>query len=317
MKALVTGGAGVLGSNLTKLLYDKGFDVRVIDVVRKEEAWRLKEIMDKINYVWKSSFDVETSDVKDVDLIIDSAIGFADRPFGLNSPKTTVLYNILPSLGTLEAVKKLEKKPLMIYPSSFNVFYGEEKVIREDSKLSPSSVYGFTKACTELLYYTYYKSYGVPIIITRVGSAYGPKGRSDELPHRLIIYCLKGREFYLRSPESKRLWTYSKDVLSFYDKLIEKSEELIGYTLHCAGNKKDEIITNTELAKRISKIVGKEMKITYGSYDIGELINGKPVNFEVDCSFTRKLLNWKPKYSLDEGLKETVEWFKENIDNYG
>jgi CDP-glucose 4,6-dehydratase len=156
----------------------------------------------------------------------------------------------------------------------------------------------------------------VPVIITRVGSCFGPKGRSDELPHRLIIYALKNRKFYLRSPRAKRLWTYSRDAIRFYERLFEKLDECVGLTLHCAGNKNNEILENIELARMVKKLTNDDMEIIEGEYELGEIVDGKPIEFQTDCSFTRELLGWKPKYSVEEGLRRTIEWFKKNLWRY-
>lgn len=318
MRVFIAGIAGVLGSNLARLCLDLGYEVRGNDIVRKEEAWRLAEIMDEIEYLWKSSWDLCRHDLKGVDVVIDCAIGFADRPMGLASPQHVMIGNLMPALRLLEAVRRLKPMPYVIYPSSFNALYGHRPghTFTESTPPKPSSLYGWTKASAELLYYNYYRCYNVPVIITRVGSAFGPKMRSDELPARLIIHALKGRDFSLRSPMAKRLWCYAKDVLRFYERLFQKMWECVGLTLHCAGNRGDEIITNLELAERIKRLTGSDFEIYEAEYEPGEMVDGKPIDFSIDSSFTRQLLNWEPKYSIEEGLKETIDWFKENLWRY-
>ncbi|MCD6411547.1 MAG: NAD(P)-dependent oxidoreductase, partial [Thermoplasmata archaeon] len=304
MRVLILGGAGVLGSNLTEFFLSKGFDVKTIDIVRREEAWRLASIIDQIDYSWKSSFDLVREDVKGIDIIVECAAQ-ADRPLGNNAPWFTTHTNLFGPLRLLEIVRRLKEKPTIIYPSSFNSLYGHKPgtTFTERTLPLPSSVYGWSKGCAELLYLMYHKAFNVPVIITRTGSAFGPRMRSDELVARLIIYALKNRSFYLRSPEAKRLWTYGKDILSFYEKLIEKIDEAIGMTLICAGNKNDEIITNIDLANRVKKLTNSDYEIIPGEYEPGEKINGKPINFKIDSSFTRKFLNWKPKYTIEDGLR--------------
>lgn len=313
----------MLGSSLAELLVSKGYDVVCVDIVRKEEAWRLKDVIDKVKYIWKSSVDLTQDDIRDVNIIVDCGLAVADRPLGDASPVHTVLGNIMPALRLLELARRVEPKPVMIYPSSFNALYRHVgAVFKEDTPVAPASIYGWTKAAVEELYRVYHVAYGVPVIITRVGSCFGPKGRSDELPHRLIIACLCGaKRFYLRSPYSKRLWTYMKDALRFYEKLFERlssgDRDLIGKTLHLAGNRGDKIVTNVELAELIKRLTGREdMEIVPGEYEPGELIYGRPVDFMVDSSYTRRLLNWEPVYTLEEGLAETIEWFRKNLHMY-
>ncbi len=312
MRVLITGGAGVLGSALAEFLLDKGYSIRVVDIVKKEEAWRLGEVIDSVEYVWKAVEDLEKSDLEGCDLIIHCAAQ-PDRPLGNYSPLYTVYDNVIPTLHLLELSKKLSNKPYLIYPSSLNEYYGLS-FVNERTSPKPSSIYGFSKAAASMLFETYHLEYGLKTIVTVVGSAFGKRMRSDELIAKLIIYGLKGRKFILKSPESKRLWCYSKDVLNFYEKLLQHLDECVGKRLICAGNKGDEILTNVQLAEKVKKFV--PLEYTLGDYEPGELIDGKPVDFKIDGSYTRNLLGWKPKYSVDEGLKETVDWFKQNIWRY-
>jgi len=318
VQIFITGIAGVLGSSLAKLCVERGWKVRGNDIMRREEAWRLGEVIDEIEYIWKSSWDISSEDLRGAEVVIDCAIGFADRPMGIGSPQHVLIANLMPALRLLEIVSKLKEKPIVIYPSSFNALYGNlpGTTFTEDTAPRPSSLYGFTKASAELLYYTYYRCYNVPVIITRVGSAFGPKMRSDELVAKLIIHALKGRDFFLRSPNAKRIWCYSKDVMEFYLKLLEKPWEYVGLTLHCAGNRGDEIITNLELANRIKKITNSDFEIYEAEYEPGEIIDDRPIDFCIDSSRTRELLKWYPKYSIEEGLRETVDWFRENLWRY-
>ena len=329
MKIFISGICGVLGSTLAKHFIDKGYKVSGNDKVRIEEAWRLEGYKDKISYLWKSSMDLTWDDffigtLKEdggfADVVIDCALESADRPFGIYSPRQTLIGNLFVPLGVLEAIKNISKDytPIIIYPSSFNVFYGHKygTILSESVPPKTSSLYGWTKLAAEELYMAYYKAYGIPIIITRVGSAFGPTMRSDELVGRLIIHCLLNKDFRLRSPKAKRLWCYTQDVIDFYDKLIPTSKKYIGQILHCGGNLNDEIVENWQLAERIKELTDSDISIEPTDYEPGEMIDGKPIDFKVDSSYTKRLLKWEPKYSLNEGLKETVEWFKKNLWRY-
>lgn len=311
MKIFITGIAGTLGSALTGLFLEKGFEVKGNDIVRIDEAWKIHKVKNQIEYLWKSSLDLYESDLGGADMIFDCGLAFADRPLGNANPTHTLIGNLMPPVRILEIVRRMKKKPIVVYPSSFNTLYGYPSgtVFTEKMMPFPSSQYGWSKAAAELLYLTYCKAYKLPIIVCRVGSAYGQRMRTDELVGKLIIYSLQGRDFYLRSPLAKRLWTYAKDVLFFYDKLVSSPEQFIGKILLCAGNVGDRIITNLELAKIITGLTKSSIKITEGEYESGEMIDGKPINFLIDASYTRESLDWNPKYTIEEGLKETIEWF--------
>ena len=313
MKIWVTGIGGCLGSNLTSTFASKGYEVGGNDILRKEEAWRLHDIIYPFEYVWCATEDLDKSLLEKYDVVIDCSIGFPDRPFGTQSPIKTFYDNIQPSFFLLEKLRRIEKKPHLITPSSFNVFYGlDSPKITEKTPVQPSTLYGYTKASVEMLVKCYGNTFNIPYTILRVGSAYGEKGRGDELPHKIILYALKGKkQFILRSPKAKRLWTYSGDVSSFYLKLIEHLNEVKGETLHLAGNRGDQIVENIELYNIIVSLMDSNMECVEGEYEEGEMVHGKPIDFTIDSSYTRKLLNWSPQYDLGEGLLKTIEWFKE------
>lgn len=315
MKALILGAAGVLGSALAEKFLNMGMRVYCLDVCRFNEAWRLSEVVQDVKYIWKASNDLSTDDLRGMDVIIDAGLGVADRPLGNSSPSYTVTANLYPSLRLLEAIRHLSsKKPVVIYPSSFNTLYGHANGSKYSPKMlpNPSSLYGWTKAAVELLYTTYYKAHGVPCIITRVGSGYGPRMRSDELPARLIIDILNNKELVIRSPGAKRLWTYIDDIIDFYGKLVDNLTTYTGQTLHCAGNVGDTIVTNTSLARLIARISKKRVRIKPDIYEPGELVDGKPVSFDVDPQSSL----WKPRFTLTEGMAKTYAWFEKNLYRY-
>lgn len=319
----ITGGNGVLGSSLSKAFITRGDRVVVTETSRVEECWRLKElnILNRVRYLWKSSLDLDRTDLKDTDIIVDTAIGYADRPFCCNSPKSAMEMNIGPALGILEAVRKMDRKPLVIYPSSFNSLYGNRGIYDELSIPNPSSIYGWTKSAAEQLYRVYSRSFGVPVIITRVGSGYGEMMRTDELAAKLMISAIKQEDFVLKSPLSKRLWTYMGDVIQAYMRIADLSDygnnkdiverlDREGRVLNIAGNLSDDIVTNLELADMIKEISGRTLEVVQTEeYEPGELINDRPVDFQFNAEWSRKILNWKPETSLLEGLKRTFAWF--------
>ena len=314
LKVLIIGAAGVIGSALTEKFSAMGLTVHCMDICRIDEAWRLSNIRDNIKYIWKASNDLIRDDVIGVDIIVDSGLGVADRPLGNSSPSHTLTTNLYPSFRILETIKNLEMKPTIIYPSSFNVLYGHTigSVYNSQMLPNPSSLYGWTKASVEMLYTAYNKAYDIPYVITRVGSGYGPRMRSDEFPARLILDVLKNKDIVVRSPDAKRLWTFGEDIIDFYEKLIDNLKQYTNQTLHCAGNVNNEIVANTTLAKLIVKVGGSQVGIGTSEYEAGELVDGKPISFDVD---SRSPL-WNPKFTLEEGMRKTFNWFEKNLSRY-
>ena len=320
MKIHITGVAGVVGSALAKTLIEKGYYVQGNDVVRIEEAWRLRGV--ELKYIWRATEDLSEDDMGGVDLIIDAGLAVPDRPLGTASPMHAMMGNLIPPLRLLELARRLERHPMLIYLSSFNSMYGwGDKKYFEGMPPNPRTVYGWTKAAAELLYMTYKRSFGVPVVITRVGSAYGPGGRADELPHKLILYGLMGRTFRLRSPRAVRAWTYIEDVLAFYTTLVDFIDrgnrcEVTGNVFHVAGAKDRKTATNMELAEAVARIVPLRYAFSEDDYELGEGNKANPLKFDYSTELAEQMFGWRPEHTLEEGLRKTADWFKEHLQSY-
>ncbi|MGC9050325.1 NAD-dependent epimerase/dehydratase family protein [Pyrobaculum sp.] len=310
MRIHITGVAGVLGSALARALTEAGYEVQGNDVVRREEAWRLSGV--DVTYLWKATQDLEFEDLAGVDVVIDAGIAVADRPLGFSSPLYTAVSNIVPHLRLMELARRMPST-VFVLPSSFNALYGHGRSKYLETLLPlPSSVYGWTKAAAELLYHAYARSYGVKTVITRVASSYGPGGRADELPHKMIIYGLRGRIFVLRSPDAVREWVYIGDVVAFYRRLLERLDEAVGKTFHVACTPTGPV-KNKELAEAVRREVG--LTYVYGDYEPGETAGGSPISFRPSCRRAREL-GWRAVTTLEEGIRKTVAWFRENLWRY-
>lgn len=308
MRVHITGIAGTLGSLMAETLLDKGFEISGNDIVRPAEAWRLDRTIDKIKYSWQSTTDLQHIDA---DVVVDAGLSVADRDFGINSPYFTAQGNLAPVIRLAEIARR--DKFLIIYPSSFNTLYGYNGGVFSEKQMPfPTSAYGWSKAAAELLYLAYSKSFGVRVVITRVGSAFGKRMRPTELISNLILHALNNQNFRLMSPHAHRLWTFSEDVAEFYVKLLENLDEFEGRVLHCAGNAKNEILENLEVARRVKMLSNSDFSITEAEYEHGEIVNGKPIEFTAEESS----IGWRPRHTFDEGLKETLDWFSQNKDRY-
>ena len=319
MKVLVLGGSGELGSNFSKLCLDMGHEVTIVDLERFYEAWRLKElgIADKVEYVWKSTFDLTDNDVIDFDLLLDCACQ-ADRPLGTSSPKHTLLDNLFGPLTLLECLQGLpSRRPFIIYPSSSVEFLGvpkEEQPITEKTHPKPTNLYGLTKWMAEELYLTYNRTFGIPCMIIRTGSCYGPMMRTDQFIAQCIIKCLKNENVIVKSPSATRTYTYTGDVLEFYKLLLERFEAdpslFEGQIIANGGNAENKPYETIEVARIIQRLTNTKSSLYQAAYERGEIVNGLPVYQHEESLVAPELLGWKPKYTLEQGLTETIDWFK-------
>jgi len=222
MKVLVDGGAGSLGSSLTKMCLDMGFSVRVLDVVQKDKAFNLKEIMDQIDYRWKSVEDISKEDVEDVQVFIHCCAQ-ADRPLGLSSPLYTIHKNTMELACVLEACRKANLQKF-IYPSSGTIFTGVPSYLQpvtERTTPVPMNPYSATKYMDGVLCGSYHRCFGVPIVILRSGLVYGDGMRLDISIAQFIMKALRGEKIYVRSPKATRTPTHVEDVLLYWKKILE------------------------------------------------------------------------------------------------
>ncbi|MDA7952568.1 MAG: NAD(P)-dependent oxidoreductase [Nitrosopumilus sp.] len=315
MRILVIGAAGVVGSALVRRFMEMGMDTKCMDVCRFDEAWRLSGVDCRSSYAWKASNDLVRDDLEGVDVVLDCGLGVADRPMGTSSPSYAMAANLSPSLRILEVARRMDPAAItIIYPSSFNTLYGYPpgSTYLPEMPPNPSSVYGWTKAAVESLYMTYHKAHGVSCVVTRVGSGYGFRMRSDEFPAQLALGVLAGREITVRSPQARRLWTYGEDIVDFYARLVVDLRQYVGRTIHCAGNVGDRIVTNMELAGIVAGFGDGRSRIREGPYEPGEMVDGKPVSFEIGGSSPL----WRPRFTLEEGMRRTFDWFRENLSRY-
>ncbi len=315
MEILITGGAGELGSCLTKEFLNMGFKVKIMEIVPKEFAWRLKEVVDNVEYVWKSVHDITLKDLEGVDIIIQCDAQ-PDRPLGISSPTFTLYHNLESPMKLLETVAKLKKKPWVLYPGSGTIFLGvpyEEQPITEETQPRPTNAYSWSKWAAEELHRTYSRKYNIPSTITRSGFVYGPGARLDISIMKWILRALKNKDLYVRSPEASRTPCYAPDVIQAWKRLIEKGindlESVNGLTLHFVDSKE---YLMKEIANIVVTTLNSDSKIIPVEYEIGEFVNGKPVRQWEKNVLAKKILGWEAKTKLKDGIKNVAKWLQES-----
>jgi len=326
-KILITGGAGELGATFANLCLSKGNDVRIMDIIRFNEAWRLKwlNIQNDVYYSWKSTFDIDKSDINDVDIILDCACQ-PDRPLGITSPIHTLQNNLLGTTSLLKAVSKRKIKPIVIYPSSCNVFLGVPSKLQpltEKTKPMPVNYYAWSKLAAEELYLMYNRVHKIPTIVIRTGSAYGPGMRTDQMIAKCILHMLNNKKFNVKSPEASRTYTFTQDIVKFYDKLLDyiNNGDLNdvmkrGLVIHNGGNKENKPYKTFEVAEKIKYLTDSDAELYKDKYELGEIIDDSAVTQWESYEGARRLLNWTPEHSLEDGLKKTIYWFEQVVGEY-
>ncbi|MDD5491227.1 MAG: GDP-mannose 4,6-dehydratase [bacterium] len=315
-KVLVTGHEGFLGSNLTRQLVTKGARVVGLDILIN----RKDTIFTKDEY---KQFITLKGSVTDFPLVkkiiakykIETVFHIAAEAIvgrSLEDPLNTFKANIEGTWNILEAVRQLGTVEAIVVASSDKA-YGSHKILpyKEDAPLIGNHPYDVSKSCADLIAYTYYHTYNVPVAVTRCGNIYGP---GDFNYSRIIpdaMRCLHyGRTLLIRSDgKFTRDYVYVEDIVNGYILLAEKLKEL-GLAGEAFNISDENPISVLKLLGQLSKISGKKLSykiLDQARYEIKDqyLASGK----------ARKILGWEPEYTLEQGLAQTVAWYTQYYKN--
>lgn len=303
MKVLITGGAGYGGSGLAESLVNRGHEVRIIDILAPNEAWKLKDIIDKVDYRWKSVQDVNDDDLDGIEVVIHMAAQ-ADVPMGFTAPIWTCWEE---TMGTVALLERCKNKPLkkFILASTGNVI-GRPlyKPIDEKHPVVPHNPYSAAKASQEMLVWAYHRAYNVPVAVMRNGIVYGPKMRKQIFIYIWLKNILEGKPIRIEGGGQTRDPCFCSDTMDVWTKMVEAPDEkVVGNTFQVSRGVEWKM---EDIAKLCMKVTGKEVPIEYVDYRPGE--EGQFECF--DNSFAKSQVGYDPKVDLEEGLKLTWEWLK-------
>lgn len=300
---LITGGAGYGGSGLARELLNRNHDVRIIDIIAPNEARKLKGIIDKVDYRWKSVHDINFYDMAGVDTVIHMAAQ-ADVPMGFTSPSWTVFEE---SMGTVALMEVCRRVPLkkVILASTGNVI-GRPSYLPIDEKhpVVPHNPYSAAKASQELLVHAYRRSYDVPTAVMRNGIVYGPNMRKNIFVYIWLKNILNDKPIIIEGGDQTRDPCFGSDTIDVWVRAIEAPDDkVVGQTFQVSRGVEWRM---EDMAKECMKAAGKEVPIVYADYRPGE--KGQRECFS--NRFAMEQLGYNPKVDLAEGLKITYEWLK-------
>jgi len=308
----ITGCTGLLGSHLTEMLVEKNANVvgLVRDMVPKSNLIQTG-IFDRINIVRGSVEDFytveRTINEYEIDTVFHLAaqtiVGIANR-----NPLSTFESNIKGTWCVLEACRCVPTVKRIVVASSDKA-YGEQNKLpyNENTPLRGSHPYDASKSCADILSIMYYNTYRLPVCITRCGNFYGPGDLNfNRIVPGTIRSILNNEKPIIRSDGTYiRDYFYVKDGALAYIYLSEKMEDkkIHGEAFNFSNELQISVI---DITKKILKIMKRE--------NLKPVILNKAKN-EIKHQYlsaekARKILRWKPKYNLEEGLKETIKWYK-------
>ncbi|KAI7870219.1 hypothetical protein BDF14DRAFT_1775945 [Spinellus fusiger] len=317
---LVTGGAGFIGSFLVRklvALYPE-FHIYVVDKLDYCGSLNnLKTLKGFPNYSFIKG-DITSSDFmsfilkeKRIEVIFHlAAQTHVDNSFGDSFEFTK--NNVMGTHVMLEAAK-VHKVKRFIHVSTDEV-YGEvvnRPDCSEDTILAPSNPYAATKAAAECLVKAYQMSFGLPIMITRSNNVYGPYQYPEKITSKFMCSLLRGGKCYIHGQgHNSRKYLYAADVADALDVIFHKGSVGETYNIGSAFE-----ISNLNLAKRLIGLFGyKEEHYN----DHLEFVQDRAFNdkrYAVDCSKLENL-GWKPRMGFDDGLRKTIEWYRQCTDKW-
>ncbi len=312
MNLLVTGGAGFIGSNFIRYILSNYPDDQVINFDKLTYAGNLDNLKDIEEDPRYKFYKGDICDAKAVEKAlgllepVDAIINFAaeshvDR--SILSAGDFVQTDVFGTYILLEAVKK-HKISRYIHISTDEVYGSIEKgSFTEESPLKPNSPYAASKAGGDLQVRAYFKTHNLPVIITRSSNNYGPYHYPEKIIPLFITNAIQGKKLPLYGDgKNVRDWLYVEDNCAGIDLVLRNGA--VGEIYNIAGESERE---NIDITKAILKELGL-------SEDLIEYVKDRPGHdrrYSIDCSKLKKL-GYKPKVTFEQGIKQTVKWFKDN-----
>ncbi len=308
----VTGSDGFIGSWIAKELVEKKANVTVlVRDMKKEACFDLHGIRSKLNIVQGDLVDLQVMERAFAQyqaefvfhLAAQALVGIANK-----SPLSTFESNIKGTWNLLEACRKNDSVKGIVVASSDKAYGVQDKLpYTEDSPLLGLFPYDASKACADILARSYFETYGLSGAVTRNANTYGGADMNFSRIVPDAVSCLiKDKEFLIRSDgKPQRDYMYVKDAVNGYLVLAQnlQKKEVKGQAFNFGT---ETPVTAVDLFKKTAKLFGKPN----AKYRIlNQSKNEIPKQF-LSTKKAKNLLGWKPAYSLDEGLKETIDWYK-------
>lgn len=316
--ALVTGAAGLIGSNLSRYLISKNYKVIGIDDLSKGSLDNLEDIIPNkhFEFIKKNVSNLKPADLhSDLDVIVHLAAAKIPR---YGNRLDTLLTNTKGTEAILNIAK--DKKSKFIFASTSDVYGKNTKLPFDENSdlvLGSSSVarwaYAVSKIYDEQLTYAYWEKYEIPFVIVRFFGIYGPGQHRSWWggPQSVFIdSVLAGKPIEIHGTgKQSRTYLYIDDAVDALARIIE-SEKANAEIINIGSR---EGITINTFAKKISTLVKKPLKVKRVNYQefTGKIYEDIPKKFP-NIQKAEKILGWHPKVSLDQGLKKTVKWHKQN-----
>jgi len=305
INVIITGADGFIASHVCEFLISEG--AKVVGLVRRSSSGTLKNIehiSNKMKIVWGDTVDPSTINqvTQGVEIIYHLA-ALSHVGYSIKNPYETFFNNTISTLNVLEAARKNDVSRIIHAGSSEQYGNPTSLPINEDAPLLPRSPYAASKTASDRLIYSYFTTYGLPVVMSRFFNIYGPRqGIEKAIPKFILQVLNKVSPTVYGNGKQTRDFTYVTDAVKAYS-LLGVTRKIEGKILNIGYGKE---ITILELAKLIIYLLGTKLKPKFK----GTLRSGETPRLLCDNSKTKKLLKWQPEVDLSSGLKKTIEYYK-------
>jgi len=308
-KAFITGADGFIGSHLTELLLEKGYKVKALSLYNSFNNWGwLEEIPSNPN------LEIVTGDVrdphfvkhsmKDMDIVFHLAALIA-IPYSYVAPESYVDTNIKGTLNICQAARELGG--IRVLHTSTSEVYGTAQYVPIDEKhpKQPQSPYSASKIGADAIAMSFFNSFNLPITTVRPFNTFGPRQSARAIIPTIITQIANGiNELKLGDTSPTRDFNFVKDTANGFLAIAE-SDKTHGKEINIASNSE---ISMADTLNLIKKMMNSDIRFITDEKRL------RPENSEVfrlwgDNRLITSLTNWKPRYSLEDGLLETIDWF--------
>ncbi len=304
MRILITGGSGFLGSHLSERLLREGHEIICLDNFFTGRKRNILHLLDH------PGFELVRHDVTDpfkaeVDQIYNLACPASPVHYQHNAIKT-IKTSVMGAINCLGLAKRVNAR---VFQASTSEVYGDPEVHPQPESywghvnpIGIRSCYDEGKRCAETLFMDYHRQNGVDIRIVRIFNTYGPRMCPDDgrVVSNFIVQALQGQDITVYGEgQQTRSFCYVDDLIEGFIRLMNQDQTIGPMNIGNPGE-----FTIMELAQKVIAMTGSGSKIIHQP-----LPSDDPKQRQPDITDARRILNWEPKVSLDEGLKPTIEYF--------
>jgi len=308
-KVLVTGGAGFLGSHLCERLLNNNYDVLCVDNYSTGSKENIKEFLKNPSFE-ATRHEVTESFYVEVEQIYNMACPASPIHYQKDPAQTTKTC-VHGAINMLGLAKRTQAK---IFQASTSEVYGDPEVHPQTEdywgRVNPigiRSCYDEGKRCAETLFFDYHRQYNLEIKVARIFNTYGPKMNpfDGRVVSNFIVQALTGNDITIYGEgEQTRSFCYVDDLIDGITKFMNSSSDING-PINLGNNSE---FTMIELAEKVLKFTGSKSKLIFKPLPLDD-----PRQRQPDLTKAKTELDWAPSVSLDDGLKETINYFKKIV----